>query len=99
MSDPYETLGIPRNADETTIRRRYLELIRESTPDRAPERFAEIRAAYEEVREPIRMLNNQLFDPNTDDTMTTIASELRTRLRSSIRTLPVDLLLALADPS
>ena len=45
MNDPYVQLGLPPSADETEIRRRYLELVRQFPPDRAPERFAEIRAA------------------------------------------------------
>ncbi len=42
MIDAYETLGLPNDADEAQIRTRYLELVREFPPDRAPERFAEI---------------------------------------------------------
>ena len=42
MSDPYEVLGLPRFADEAEIRRRYLELVRQFSPDRDPSRFAEI---------------------------------------------------------
>lgn len=44
MNDPYVQLGLSPSADETEIRRRYLELVRQFPPDRAPERFAEIRA-------------------------------------------------------
>ena len=40
MNDPYETLGLSPDAGESEIRRRYLELVREFPPDRAPERFA-----------------------------------------------------------
>ena len=35
MNDPYEILGLPHSADETEIRRRYLELVRQFPPDRA----------------------------------------------------------------
>ena len=34
MSDPYEVLGLPGDADDETIRRRYLELVRQFTPER-----------------------------------------------------------------
>src|SRR6266511_2733063 len=56
MSDPYDVLGLPRHAGEEEIRRRYLELVRESPPDRDPERFAAVRAAYDAVRDPVRRL-------------------------------------------
>ena len=53
MIDPYEQLGLPPSADETEIRQHYLELVRQFPPDRAPERFAEIRAAYDALRDPV----------------------------------------------
>ena len=57
MSDPYEVLGLPRQADEAEIRRRYLELVRQFSPDRAPTEFAAIRAAYDAVRDPALRLD------------------------------------------
>src|SRR5437763_1604580 len=53
MNDPYETLGLTPDAGEAEIRRRYLELVRESPPDRAPERFTAIHAAYAALRQAI----------------------------------------------
>jgi curved DNA-binding protein CbpA len=95
MSDPYEVLGLPGHADETEIRQRYLELVRQFPPDRAPERFAAIRAAYEEVRDPGRRLEAQLFETATSDSLDTIAADLRARLTAG--RLPLDVLLSLAD--
>ena len=65
MNDPYETLGLNTDAGEAEIRRRYLELVREFPPDRAPERFTAIHAAYEALRDPARRLHAQLFHPET----------------------------------
>ena len=96
MSDPYEVLGLPTHADEVEIRRRYLELVRQFPPDRAPERFAAIRAAYDEVRDPARRLEAQLFETATSDSLDAIAADLRARL-IDVR-LPLDVLLSLADP-
>ena len=95
MIDPYEVLGLASDADEAEIRRRYLELVRQFPPDRAPERFSAIRAAYDEVREPARLLESRIFKPSTTDSLDTIAAELRARLASA--RLPLDALLALAD--
>lgn len=97
MNDPYETLGLPRHADEAEIRRRYLELVREFSPDRAPERFAAIRAAYDEVRDPRRRLEAQLFEVATSDSIDAIAADLRARLRDRLDQLPTDVLLSLAE--
>jgi len=97
MSDPYEILDIPPHADEAEIRRRYLELVREFPPDRAPERFAAIRAAYDEVRDPARRLSAMLFRHGSSDTIDALANDIRARLRAA--RLPLKDLLALAESS
>jgi curved DNA-binding protein CbpA len=43
----YETLGVAKNAGEGEIKRAYFGLVRKYQPDRFPEEFKEIRAAYE----------------------------------------------------
>jgi curved DNA-binding protein CbpA len=95
MTDPYDVLGVPVHAGEADIRKRYLELVREFPPDRAPERFAAVRAAYEELRDPVRRLESRLLRPDRHDSLESIAADLRGRLASA--RLPVDALLALAD--
>jgi curved DNA-binding protein CbpA len=97
VTDPYQVLGLSRHATEDEIRKRYLELVREFSPDRAPERFAEIRAAYDAVRDPSRRIAAQLFDPETTDTLDALATSVRKRLRERSGTIPVDVLLALAE--
>jgi curved DNA-binding protein CbpA len=95
MSDPYETLGLTSDVGEAEIRRRYLELVREFPPDRAPERFTAIHAAYEALRDPARRLHAQLFQDETKtDSLESLAADLRARLRQ-VR-LPVATLLELA---
>ena len=51
MRKDYEILGIDENADEKTIKRAYFKLIRTYSPEKDPERFQEIRAAYERLNE------------------------------------------------
>jgi tetratricopeptide (TPR) repeat protein len=43
----YEVLGLARNAETAEIKRAYFGLVRTYQPDRFPEEFKEIRAAYE----------------------------------------------------
>ena len=40
MTDPYAVLGLPADSDDETIRRRYLELVRQFSPEHHPEKFA-----------------------------------------------------------
>jgi curved DNA-binding protein CbpA len=81
MSDPYEVLGVGPTAEENEIRQRYLQLVRENPPDVAPERFARIRAAYDELRNPYRRLERMLFYLDTEDSLAAIRSELHARLK------------------
>lgn len=46
-SDPAELLGVPRTADEATVKRAYLKLVRRFKPDAFPLQFQRIRQAYE----------------------------------------------------
>jgi len=50
--DYYQLLGVPRDADGGTIKRAYLRLIREHTPESAPDRFREISEAYRILSNP-----------------------------------------------
>ncbi|MDR2785217.1 MAG: DnaJ domain-containing protein [Treponema sp.] len=43
----YETLGVMKTAGDAEIKRAYFALVRKYQPDRFPEEFKEIRAAYE----------------------------------------------------
>ena len=65
MRDPFIVLGVADDADDAAIRRRYLALVREFPPDRAPERFQAIRAAYEALSDERRRLETTLLRPNT----------------------------------
>lgn len=95
-NDPYEVLGLTADATEADIRRRYLELVREFPPDRAPERFTAVHAAYEALRDPVRRLEARIFFWETKtDSLEVLASELRRRLRQ-VR-LPVATILELAE--
>jgi len=97
MNDPYELLGLTSDADETSIRQRYLELVRQFPPDREPERFVAIRAAFDELKDPARRLETLILRPCHADTLDAMAADLRARLSKA--RLPLDSLLALADRS
>lgn len=93
--DPYEVLGLATNADEATIRQTYLDLVRRFPPDRDPEQFARVRAAYEALRDPFVRLENLLFSIRGTDTLDAIRSEAIREVRDA--RIPTRKLLSLAD--
>ena len=95
MRDPYEALGLARDADETQIRSRYLQLVREFPPDRAPQRFAEIRAAFDDLRDPLAQIERRMFHLTTLDSLGSLQADIRARLKTV--KLSVASLLSLAD--
>lgn len=64
--DPFAVLGISENADDAAIKQRYLTLVRTFPPDREPDRFQEIRRAYEAVRTKRGRLEVQLLQTRTN---------------------------------
>jgi curved DNA-binding protein CbpA len=96
MNDPYRVLELTPDAGESEIRQRYLELVRAFPPDREPERFAAIHAAYAALRDPANRVKEQLFGLQAkNDSFESIAADLHSRLRDT--RIPVDMLLAWAD--
>lgn len=51
MSDPWETLGVSRDADEDTVKKAYRKLAMKHHPDKGgdPEKFKEIQGAYDKI--------------------------------------------------
>ena len=95
MRDPYETMGLSQSSDEAAIRSQYLKLVREFPPDRNPDRFAEIRAAYDDLRNPVGRLRSQLFRVESQDSIPELVAELHSRLGDA--KIPMEALLRLAD--
>ena len=59
--DPYGVLNIDPNATLDEIKRAYFALVREHPPERDPEGFKRIRAAYERLRDPDKRLETNLL--------------------------------------
>ncbi len=95
MDDAYAILGIEASSSDEQIRHRYLELVRQHPPDRDPQRFAEIRAAYDRLRDPVTRLERMLFQLDTNDSLDAVISDVQRRLHD-VR-IPLDTLLALAE--
>jgi len=61
--DPFSILGVGDDAGDAEIKRAYLALVRMHSPEREPERFEIIRAAYEAIADERRRLERRWFKP------------------------------------
>ena len=87
MTDPYAVLGLRADADDETIRRRYLELVKQFSPEHHPEKFARIRQAYENLRDLETRLRHRLFEAGQKDSIDAILEDLSCRKSRSRLTL------------
>jgi curved DNA-binding protein CbpA len=92
MTDAYEVLGLPAEADDDTIRRRYLELVRQFSPEHHPEKFSRVRAAYEQLKDLNTRLRFRLFEAGKKDSIDAIIEEVS--CRSARRRIPLKTLLS-----
>lgn len=98
MSEPFEVLGLGPDPSEEEVRRRYLDLVRQFPPDRSPQRFAEIRHAYDQLRDPVARLQQRIFlfrSAETSETLDPVISDIKRRLRGT--RIPTQALLSLAE--
>jgi curved DNA-binding protein CbpA len=79
MTDPYEVLGLPADSDDGTIRRRYLELVKQFSPEHHPDKFAAIRRAYESLRDLETRLRYRLFEAGRTESIDAILEEIACR--------------------
>jgi curved DNA-binding protein CbpA len=93
MTDPYAVLGLPDDSDDEAIRRRYLELVRQHSPEHHPEKFAAVRAAYEQLRDLNTRLRHRLFESGKKESIDAILEEIA--CRSPRRRVSLKALLAL----
>jgi curved DNA-binding protein CbpA len=64
QEDPFLILGLDQDADDDeAIKRTYLMLVRQFSPERDPARFQDIRTAYEAVRDQRGRLRARLLRP------------------------------------
>jgi len=90
MDDPHVVLGLPPDCDDESIRRRYLELVRQFSPEHHPEKFAAVRGAYERLRDRNARARYRLFEAGKKETVEAIVEEIACRSphrRVSLKTL------------
>ena len=97
-NDPYEILGLEYGCSERDLKRAYARLIRIYRPDRQPDQFRRVRAAFESVQEELGDLA-PVWDESEyiDDALDPEPEEEPQMLRSrSILTLSVLMFVCLA---
>jgi curved DNA-binding protein CbpA len=90
MSNPYDVLDLPADSSDEDIRRRYLELVKQFPPERYPEKFAAIRAAYDELHDLDARMKHRLFEAGRKESLEALVEEVtcrRTRQRLSLHRL------------
>ncbi len=92
MTDPHAVLGLPADSDDEAIRRRYLELVRQFSPEHHPEKFAAVRQAYESLRDLNTRLRYRLFEAGKHESIEALIEEVT--CRTSRRRLSLEQLLS-----
>ena len=64
LIDPYSVLGLTRKASADDIKKAYFAKVREFPPERDPDAFKKIRAAYDMLRTPEAKAATDLFLPH-----------------------------------
>ena len=64
-TDPYAVLGVGHTASLEEIKKAYFALVRQHPPEKDPEEFKRIRAAYEQLRDPRQRQQTDLLSWQT----------------------------------
>ena len=90
MIDPYELLGLERDADNQAIRNAYRKAAKSAHPDSGgdPEQFARLQVAYELLKDPVRrkVYDDTGYDPQLADArdLKGLADEGKKRIGSGV---------------
>lgn len=79
MPNPFDLLGVAETADDDAIKKAYLHRVREYPPERDPDRFQAIRAAYEAIKTRPDRLRYRLFQQEPPDLAELVAMALQPR--------------------
>ncbi len=93
-ADPLRILGLTIEATHEEIRARYLELIKQFPPEREPQRFQEIQAAFRSTKDPLALARTLLEAPSAEPPNW---SEVIDKEGSNPPAISVDLLLSLGN--
>ncbi len=78
MLTPFEILEIPENAIDDVIKKAYLKKVRAYPPEQSPEKFQQIRDAFEKIKTEKMRLSYQLFQLEKPDFVALLSLILKT---------------------
>lgn len=67
MKNPFHVLDLPDDTSDEAVKKAYLRLVRQYPPERDPDRFQEIRSAFETIASQRDRLRFQLFQVSQPD--------------------------------
>lgn len=73
----YQVLGIDRTADARAVKKAYFALVRKFTPEKNPDEFQRIRAAYEVLSDPVQRERYDAAEKGFGEYDETVATRLR----------------------
>jgi len=80
MKTPFEILQIDHESDDEAIRKGYLAMVQQFPPERFPDEFQRVRAAYESIKTEKARIALALFDHSLPD-MNEMAADIMARAR------------------
>jgi len=76
-TDPFAVLGVSASAAPDVVRARYLELVKQYSPESAPEKFQQIRRAYEAASDPLQIAKNLIGEAPSIETWQSVLDRQR----------------------
>ena len=75
----FERLNVPKTADDTVILNAYLQQLRDCPPEKDPQQFEKIRAAYEAIQDERKRIHYELFGVEEVDILDIVQALIGTR--------------------
>lgn len=76
--DPFEVLGISKDASDRQVSKAFLAMARKYPPDRHPEEFARVQRAHKTLRDPVARAGMKLEEMKPALSMDSLMGELST---------------------
>lgn len=97
VKDPHHVLGLDSDASTDRIRERYLQLVRQFPPERDPDQFRSINAAYKMLNDPLIRAQALLRNTRHESTTPTALQDVCDRAEQQKPRFSPSVLLALGN--
>lgn len=85
MKNPYKLLQVTTAATDIEIKEAYIRMVKKYSPDRSPEKFMEIREAYEKISSLKKRITYRLFSVDDFDPKQIVDIFLKSKERNRIQ--------------